>query len=241
MTLDVHHLSFSYDQHSILKDVSFCLKKGEIGTIIGASGSGKSTLFKILTGLLEPQKGEILIQGQVIKERSQQIAYMMQEDLLLPWRTVLGNLLLIYELGSSHSEQQEDPKQEALNLLEEMDLLPYVNYYPDELSGGMRQRVSLARALMRKRNLLLLDEPFGALDVGRREHMYRLLHRIQKRYDTTILMVTHDFRDALSLSDRLFWLCQGRIEKEWQISLSARQDFGYMGHLQQEIQQLLYV
>lgn len=238
MTLLIENLSFSYLNRSILKRVSLQLKKGEIGTLIGSSGSGKSTLFKILTGLLPIQSGKILINGIEEFNRHQSIAYMMQQDLLLPWRNVLANLLLSAELGPSTSSNRYS-QEEALILLREVGLDQCENMYPEELSGGMRQRVSLARALLQKRPILLLDEPFGALDVGLREHIYQLLRRLIAKHQTTLLMVTHDFRDALSLSDRLFLLMEGSIYKEWKIQADLRNDLTQMGLLQQELQSLL--
>lgn len=240
MTLTVAQLSFSYDTKVILNHLSLQLKKGEIGTIIGASGSGKSTFFKILAGLLPIHTGEIIIDGLSPQQRSQWIAYMMQQDLLLPWRTVLSNLMLAMELGPCDTSTRTT-KEEAFVLLEELGLIDWANKYPEELSGGMRQRVSLARALLQKRPILLLDEPFGALDVGLREQMYQLLQRIQAKYQTTMLMVTHDFRDALSLSNRIFLLSQGTIYKEWQLTPALREDVHQMSHLQQELRQLLIV
>jgi len=148
---------------------------------------------------------------------------MTQDDLMLPWRTVLENLLLVGELGRKQ-QSMDALKQEALRYLEEVGLKGWENAFPDQLSGGMRQRVSLTRALLQKRPLLLLDEPFGALDVGLREQMHTLLRSIREQYGTTILMVTHDFRDALSLSDRIFFLDEGRIGAEWTVSSTLRQD-----------------
>lgn len=237
MELMVRDLSFSYEGQSILKEVSFSLEKGKIGALIGASGSGKSTLFKILTGLLSPPSGEVEIHGCLSPLGCQYISYMMQQDLLLPWRTVLGNVLLTAELGKSEIDPQVHGL--AVDLLREVGLASYKDRYPDELSGGMRQRVSLARALLQQRPILLLDEPFGSLDVGRREQMYRLLQHIREKHKTTMLMVTHDFRDALSLSDHLFLLAQGKIYKEWSIPVSMRSDLYQMGQLQQELHALL--
>lgn len=214
--LDINSLSFSYGNKKILNGVSFSLKKGEIGTLIGASGSGKSTLFKLVTGMLPSQKGAITVSEESLPASQQQIAYMTQEDLLLPWRTILSNLTLLGELGKP-SNSHAALKEEALKLLANVGLSGWEKAFPRELSGGMRQRASLARALLLKRPLLLLDEPFGSLDVGNREHMYALLREMQMRFNTTILMVTHDFRDALTLSDHIFLLSEGRIKKKWTV------------------------
>jgi NitT/TauT family transport system ATP-binding protein len=221
--LEVNHLSFSYASHPILRDVNLVLKNEEIGTLIGISGSGKTTLFKLLTGMISPLKGTISIAGQGTPVGYHHVAYMTQDDLLLPWRTVLDNLTLIAELGKKPIAL-ETLRSEARILLQEIGLGGLEASYPEQLSGGMRQRVSLARALLLKRPLLLLDEPFGSLDIGLREHMYALLRRLQSQRGTTMLMVTHDFRDAMSLSDRIFLLDEGCIKHEWEISSSTRKD-----------------
>lgn len=221
--LEVNHLFFSYGQGPILSDLSFRLKTGAISSLIGPSGVGKTTLFKLLTGMLIPSKGTITIDGQAPSNRFQQATYMMQEDLLLPWRTVLKNMTLITELGKSRQKKKAwDPQ--ARKLLEEMGMKGCEEMFPDELSGGMRQRVSLARALLQNRSLLFLDEPFGSLDIVMRETMYTLLQNMNKKYGTTILMITHDFRDVLSLSDEIFLLTEHHIEKKWEISEKLRND-----------------
>ena len=196
--LNINNVSFSYGSSTILKDVSMSLKTGEIGTLIGASGSGKSTLFKLLAGLLSPQTGVLSIGGKPQPESYAYVTYMMQEDLLLPWRNVYRNVSLMAELGKTPLNKHS-LHSNVLSLLAETEMSGYEEFFPDQLSGGMRQRVALARALMQKRPLLLLDEPFGALDAILREQMYKLLRKIQSKHSTTMLMVTHDFRDALAL------------------------------------------
>ena len=144
--LEIKKLSFSYGKNSILENLSFSLKKGEIGSIIGSSGSGKTTLFNLLTGMLSPQQGEIIIDGTPLPEGQGKTSYMMQEDMLLPWRTVLKNMTLIAELGKGREKTLL--QLEAQNFLAEMQLENHGESYPNELSGGMRQRVSLAQALL---------------------------------------------------------------------------------------------
>ncbi|WP_075882877.1 ABC transporter ATP-binding protein [Candidatus Protochlamydia sp. W-9] len=236
MCLIIKNISFSYPNHSLLKNVTLTLKQGEIGTLIGASGSGKSTLFKLLVGLLPLQEGAFYAMDH--SQAYEYFAYMTQQDLLLPWRTVLENVILISELGPKSTNLQE-VKEDALKLLTEMGLKKFIHYYPEQLSGGMRQRASLARALLLKKPILLLDEPFGALDTGLREHLYSLLHEIRDKYGTTILLVTHDFRDAISLSDRLFLLAHQHIQKDWILSTDIKSDFTKMNYLQSELRQHL--
>lgn len=211
--VQVNGLAFAYGRHQVLHDVTFSLSAGEIVTLIGASGAGKSTLLHLLSGILKPSKGMVSIPPQ-------QISYMMQQDLLLSWRTVLDNVTLVTELGPLARSQD----QEARALLAEVGLGGVELRYPQELSGGMRQRVALARSLLLGKPLLILDEPFTALDVLLREELYALLRRLQQRNRLTVLMVTHDFRDALYLSDRIIHLKGGAITDEWLIENSVRHD-----------------
>jgi len=237
--LKISNLCFSYEGKKILQNLSLSLRKGESAALIGASGSGKSTLFKVLTGLLALQSGSIEIEGKPLIEKQDLIAYMMQEDLLLPWRSVIRNMTLSAELGATSTPLQK-LKEEAYVLLDSLGLAGSAELFPEELSGGMRQRVSLARALILNRPVLLLDEPFGSLDVVLREQIYTFLRAIQKKAKTTILMVTHDFRDALALADHVFLLRQGRIAHQWRILEEEREDPESSGRLLHEIRQALH-
>lgn len=175
----------------------------EIVALIGTSGSGKTTLFRLMTGLEAAQAGTI----EGIDSTS--VSYMQQEDLLLPWRSVMSNLLLVQELGRERATHSF--RKEARRLLKVVDLEGVEELLPNQLSGGMRQRVSLVRALLQDRPILLLDEPFGPLDVIVREELYSLLRSIRTQLKKTIIMVTHDFRDALALADRILVLSGGKI------------------------------
>ena len=204
--IELQNIAFGYEQNQILKNVTFSIAKGEIVALIGVSGSGKTTLFRLMTGI---EKAGF---GSITGADCETISYMQQEDLLLPWRTVLGNLMLIDELG----RLPRDPKlkKRARRLLQIVGLEDCEEMMPHELSGGMRQRVSLVRALLQKRPTLLLDEPFGPLDVIVREELYLLLRSIRDDYGKTIVMVTHDFRDAIALADRILVLVNGEICKD---------------------------
>lgn len=232
--LAVDNLSFSFASHQILKDLSLNLAQGEIGTLIGSSGSGKTTLFRLLTGILPPQIGTISIAGHTLPSAKHYAAYMMQEDLLLPWRTIIDNMTLPGEIGPSPLPRGSLLRNARI-CLSEVGLGDWENAYPRHLSGGMRHRVSLARALLQKRPLLLLDEPFASLDVNLREQMHGLLREIRTQHGTTILMITHDFRDALSLSDRIFMLAQGQIAREWSITSPMRENPASIQQLCEEI------
>ncbi|MFT4553464.1 MAG: NitT/TauT family transport system ATP-binding protein [Chlamydiales bacterium] len=212
--LKITKLSFGFESNRVLKDLSLHVKKGEIVSILGPSGCGKTTLFRLISALLPLQKGCISISGKSSPESSQDISYMMQEDLLIPWRTILDNVTLLHELGKEKKDLVAI-KAKALDLLKELGLEGCESLYPKELSGGMRQRVALARSLLQNRPLLLLDEPFGALDFRTRENMYQLIVNLQQRYKKTILLITHDFNDALALSHKIHVLSDGKLSEAW--------------------------
>jgi NitT/TauT family transport system ATP-binding protein len=219
--IDAADICFTYNAKQILQKLTFHVFPGEIVAIIGTSGSGKTTLLKLLAGLLNPDSGEITIAGQPESARMKYMSYMMQEDLLLPWRTVLDNITLAAELGVKGISRKL-LQTHALQLLHEVGMDGCEKMSPDQLSGGMRQRVALARALMQNRPLLFLDEPFGSLDVSLREQLYCLLRDIQRRRYLTLLVVTHDFRDALSLADRILLLANGSFVQEWAVTSEVR-------------------
>ncbi len=187
----------------VLEDLSFRVEKGEFVTILGPSGCGKSTLLNILSGLLPYDKGEIYWEGHRVPHLQSRTAYMIQKDLLLPWRRVLENVLLFPEILGIPRQQSEP---QARKLLAEVGLQGFERHYPHQLSGGMRQRVALARTLIANKDLLLLDEPFGALDAITRANLQALLLQLWQRYRPTILFVTHDIEEALILSDRILVL-----------------------------------
>lgn len=179
----------------VLSDVSFRVKKGEIVSIIGPSGSGKSTILNIISGLLEPSNGKILTNGE--------IGYMFQRDHLLEWRTIWDNVKLGLEI---RKEETEDKLLEISNLLEKYGLKDFINSYPYELSGGMRQRIALIRTLAIKPSLLLLDEPFSALDYQTRLMVSDDVYKIIKDTNTSTILVTHDISEAISMSDKIIVL-----------------------------------
>lgn len=205
--LSLVDLSFYYKgEHSgqaitVLEKINLSVKQGEFCSVLGPSGSGKSTLFRLITGLENPDQGRIEIDGQVAEKRLGSVGYMPQQDLLLPWRRVLDNAALPLEIqGLSKKEAHKMAKQ----YLKEFGLEGFEERYPAELSGGMRQRVSFLRAALSGSNLLLLDEPFSALDSLTRYNMQEWLLNTWSKWKNTILFITHDVEEALFLSDRLF-------------------------------------
>ena len=224
MLLAVDQLSKQFASRSgsldALKNVSFSLSQGEILAIVGASGCGKSTLLRLIAGLIPSSGGEILIEQKTPVEYRQQgnLGFVFQKPLLFDWRTVQGNLLLPTEI--LHQERRSAISK-ASKLLEMVGLEGFEKAYPSQLSGGMRQRVAFARALMVKPNLLLLDEPFTALDEISRENLWADFHRIWQEQQLSVILVTHSIREAVFFADRVLVLSPrpGRVQAEIKIPL----------------------
>jgi putative hydroxymethylpyrimidine transport system ATP-binding protein len=200
--LQFQDVSFSYGgKKPILDQLNVRVYDREFVTIIGASGSGKSTLFRLITGLEQEETGTILLNEEQPKSRHGRTGYMPQQDLLMPWRTVLENASVPLELAGV---SKREAVKRIIPLLNEFGLEGSADKYPSELSGGMRQRVSFLRSVLTGSNILLLDEPFSALDAITRLSMQEwLLDQWEKR-EKTILFITHDVNEALFLSDRIF-------------------------------------
>jgi NitT/TauT family transport system ATP-binding protein len=184
-----------------LENINLDIKDGEFICIVGPSGCGKTTFLNTVVGLLKPSRGEILLDQKKIEGPGNDRAMVFQNPSLLPWRTVLDNVLYGVELQKQLST---DKKQEAKEFIEMVGLKGYENHYPHELSGGMQQRVNLARALTVNPSLLLLDEPFSALDAQTREFMQGELLRIWSETKKTSLFITHQIDEAVFLADRVF-------------------------------------
>ena len=220
--IELRHISKTFagkDQAvPALEDVSLSVRPGEFVTIIGASGSGKSTLFNLCVGLLEPDDGEILIDGEVPINRAGMVGYMPQRDLLLPWRNVLDNVLIPLEI---QGVPRRESRQTALEMLPHFGLETFENEYPSALSGGMRQRAALLRTWLMGRDTLLLDEPFGALDALTRKELQDWLLRVRHEFGGTVMFITHDVEEAVYLADRVIVLSArpGRIQRELTINL----------------------
>lgn len=184
----------------VLEDINLQVKKGEFVSLLGPSGCGKSTLLKIIGGLLSSTSGKLSINGEEVKGPSNSIGFMFQKAVLLPWRTVEQNLILPIELAQGDISKASERISELLELV---GLKGYEKYYTKELSGGMQQRVSLARTLMTDPDILLLDEPFGALDEFTRETLNFSLMDIAEKSGKTVVLVTHNISEAVLMSDRV--------------------------------------
>ena len=202
----------------VLRGVDLRVDEGEFVSIIGPSGCGKSTLLNLIAGLEEPSVGRILMDGLQVTRRLGTVGYMHQKDLLLPWRSVLDNALLGPELmGSPRSQAQSA----AMELMGPFGLEGFEKSYPAQLSGGMRQRVAFLRTVLADRDVILLDEPFGALDALTRAGMQEWLLGLWESWSKTVVLVTHDVEEAVLLSDRVYVLTPrpGRVRVEFTVDL----------------------
>ncbi|MBU5425851.1 ABC transporter ATP-binding protein [Tissierella pigra] len=183
-----------------IKDINLNISKGEIVGIVGPSGCGKSTLLSIIAGLITPSKGNVLINGKQVSKSNSNIGYMFQKDQLLEWRNILENVVLGLEIQRKLTPEVYD---NAKAMLHSYGLGEFISSYPRQLSGGMRQRVALIRTLLLEPELLLLDEPFSALDYQTRLAIADEIGIILKKEQKTGLLITHDIAEAISLSDRV--------------------------------------
>jgi NitT/TauT family transport system ATP-binding protein len=222
--LVVEHVAKSYEVGGsvvpVIGDLSLSLREGEIVSIVGPSGCGKTTLLNTLCGLLTSDSGRIRWHGREVSGQPQNVGYMLQKDLLLPWRTALGNAMLGLEIRGVASSEAED---RSLAMLDRLGLHGFADHYPSTLSGGMRQRVALARTLVNEPDVLLLDEPFASLDFQSKlliENDTAALVRQSKR---SLLLITHDIEEAVSLADRVIVLSKRptRVKAVYDIELGA--------------------
>lgn len=205
--LELKNINYSYHtpegETPALSDISFSLAPGGFTAVVGPSGCGKSTLLSLIAGLMIPESGDIRLNGKPLTENASNIGYMLQHDHLFEWRTVYRNILLGAEINRS---LDAGTKKKADALLEQYGLKPFARAKPSQLSGGMRQRAALIRTLLLNPELLLLDEPFSALDYQTRLTVSDDIGQIIRRSGKTALLVTHDLSEAVSLADRVIVL-----------------------------------
>lgn len=210
---NVHHTYFTKKTAvTALSDISLEVERGEFISLLGPSGCGKTTLLSIIAGLLQPTEGIVTLEGKPVAAEENDIGYMLQQDYLFPWKTIEQNILL--GLKISH-QLNEDTKKHTVNLLKKMGLQHVEHQYPKQLSGGMRQRAALVRTLSTEPKLLMLDEPFSALDYQTKLNLEDLVSATLKSFKKTAILVTHDIGEAIAMSDRIFLLSPrpGRIYK----------------------------
>lgn len=205
--IEIKNVSLTYHSQKFetlaLNNLDLSVSKGEFVSIVGPSGCGKTTILSIISGLLKPSSGNVLVNGLKPDLKNTECGYMFQKDNLLPWRNIEKNIFLGLEI--QHKNTKEN-KEYALNLLNKYGLGEFAKKRPDELSGGMRQRVALIRTLALKPNILLLDEPFSALDFQTRLEVCDDVANIIKNEKKTAILVTHDLNEAISMSDRIIVL-----------------------------------
>ncbi|TSI09296.1 ABC transporter ATP-binding protein [Lysinibacillus sp. BW-2-10] len=219
---NVHHTYFSKKAATeALSNIHLSIEKGEFVSFIGPSGCGKTTLLSIIAGLFEPTVGSVKIEGQeVFGNDSLSIGYMLQQDYLFPWKTIEENITLGLKLQNKEKEDQ----LLASKLLNDVGLPTIEKKYPRELSGGMRQRVALARTLAVDPKILLLDEPFSALDYQSKLKLEDLVSKMLKEYGKTAILVTHDIGEAIAMSDRIFLFSPrpGRLYRTFEVPEEIR-------------------
>ena len=227
--LEVKNLSYSFGNNPILKDINIHVNENEMVAIVGSSGVGKSTLFNLIAGVLKKQTGEITINGS--DDYIGKVAYMLQKDLLFEHKTIINNVILPLIIAKVNKKKA---LEEGNKILKQFNLDKYANKYPQQLSGGMRQRVALIRTYMFKRKIFLLDEAFSALDAITKKELHKWYLDLKKEFNLTTLLITHDIEEAVFLSDRIYILGNkpGEIIGEIKIKINPNEDI--------DVQRLFY-
>ena len=202
----------------VLKELSLEVLEGSFCAVVGPSGCGKSTLTRLIAGLLFPDRGEILLNNQRVTSPRNTVGMAFQNPVLLEWRTILKNVLLPLEIVPNNLTQKQ-MENRGLELLAMVGLQGFENKKPSELSGGMRQRASLCRALVHRPEVLIMDEPFGALDAFTREDLWQVMHELRHAEAFTCLLITHDLREAVFLSDQVVVLSGRPAKKQFSLEV----------------------
>lgn len=232
--LQVNNITKSFEHETIIQDISMELREGEIVSLLGASGGGKTTLFNIIAGLSQPDEGNIQMDGLDITGKPGHVSYMLQKDLLFPYRTIVDNVALPLLI---RGEKKAAAREKAASYFEEFGLSGTESKYPSQLSGGMRQRAALLRTYLFSENVALLDEPFSALDMMTKSAVHEWYLDVMEKIKLSTLLITHDIDEAILLSDRIYLLTgkPGTLTKELVIKETKprRKDF----HLSEEFLQ----
>lgn len=211
--LSVKNITKSFGENRIIEDVSLTLNKGELVSLLGVSGAGKTTLFNCISGIDKADSGQIILQGEDISGKPGQISYMLQKDLLLPYKKIVDNVSLPLVLSG---KKKAEARECALAHFAEFGIEGTENYYPAQLSGGMRQRAALLRTYLASNGVALLDEPFSALDTITKGAMHSWYLSVMEKIDLSTIFITHDIDEAVLLSDRILILSgkPGKITDE---------------------------
>ncbi|HEV2426922.1 MAG TPA: ABC transporter ATP-binding protein [Acidimicrobiales bacterium] len=223
--LELRGVRKSFDGAEALAPTSLAIDDGSFVALVGPSGCGKSTLFNLIAGLLRPDAGDVVLAGASVTGSTGHVGYMLQKDLLLPWRTVEDNITLAARLTGRVTPEE---RSEARRVAAQYGLGEFLRHYPSALSGGMRQRVAFMRTLAAHQDLLLLDEPFGALDAQTRLEMQQWLVQVWRESGRTVLFITHDVDESIFLSDRVLVMSPrpGRIVADFDVPLARPRGIG---------------
>lgn len=219
--LRVENIKKNFNSTSVIEDVSFYVKENEFVSLLGPSGSGKSTIFNIISGLLKPDSGKVIINQDDYTGKTGHVSYMYQKDLLLPWKKIIDNAAMPLMIKG---EKKDAAREKVSKYFKTFGLEGFEEKYPHQLSGGMKQRAALLRTYMFSKDIMLLDEPFGALDAITRSRMHFWLLDVIKNLNSTVLFITHDIEEAIFLSDRIYILSDkpARIKEEVEVNLENR-------------------
>ena len=201
--LEIKNVTISFGGEAVIKDINISLAEGELVSLLGKSGSGKTTLFNIISGLSKPDTGQVLLKGEDITNSTGNVSYMLQKDLLLPFRTIEDNVALPLLMNGM---KKKEAREKVSPYFEEFGLQGTQKDYPAQLSGGMRQRAALLRTYMFSKDVALLDEPFSALDTFTKSQMHSWYLDVMEKIQLTTLFVTHDIDESILLSDRIYLL-----------------------------------
>ncbi len=232
--VELDHISMAYGDGETavraIEDVTLSIQKGEFIAVVGPSGCGKSSLMKLISGLHPPLSGRLAVEGKPVNGPLKSVGMAFQASNLLPWRNCVDNILLPLEIVQPYrkniSSQRAQYKEKAVKLLDSVGLAGFTEKFPWELSGGMQQRASICRALIHEPEILMLDEPFGALDAFTREELWCALRDIQQERRVTVMLVTHDLREAVFLADTVYVMSNrpGRVVKKCPVNLPRPRD-----------------
>lgn len=240
MILEARNISQSYEGEAVISNISIQLKAGEIVCLIGTSGVGKTTLFHVLAGLTKPDEGEVRLENEVVTGQAGKISYMLQKDLLLPYRTIEDNIILPLLIQGVSKKQARKQMEEFYSVF---GLEGTAKKYPFQLSGGMRQRAALLRTYMFSKKVALLDEPFSALDAITKRQMHQWYLDIMKKIQLSTIFISHDMDEAIMLSDRIYVMAgkPGRIVGEISIDHKGMtmDDFSFSDDFKETKKELL--